>query len=194
MAAIAVFCGSASGLRAEFADAAACFARLASARGHALVTGGGRVGLMGVVADAALAAGGEVIGVIPDFLMTGERAHRGLTRLEIVGSMHARKARFAELADAFVALPGGLGTLEEICEATTWAALALHAKPCALLNTAGHYSPLIQFLDQAVGRGLMRRDHRRLLVAEADPQQLLDRIEPAFAELALPAPPPQELF
>ena len=132
-------------------------------RGLGLVYGGGSVGLMGAVADAALAAGGEVIGVIPEVLQIRELAHRSLTTLHVVGSMHERKALMAELSDGFVALPGGMGTLEELSEVLTWAQLGLHARPIGLLDVAGYYQPLADFLDRAVGAGFLRPAHRALL-------------------------------
>ncbi len=145
--------------------------------GYALVYGGGRVGLMGVVADAALAAGGEVIGVIPEALALMEIAHDGLTELRIVDSMHARKAMMADLSDAFVAMPGGFGTFEEFCEILTWAQLGIHRKPCGLLNTAGYYSPLISMFDRAQAEAFVRPDHRRLALQAAEPEDLLNRLE-----------------
>ncbi|HSM52204.1 MAG TPA: TIGR00730 family Rossman fold protein [Thermoanaerobaculia bacterium] len=183
LARVCVFCGSSPGADPAFAEAARALGRLVAARGLELLYGAGNVGLMGILADAALAAGGRVTGVIPRFLMDKELAHLGLTRLEIVDSMHERKARLAELADAFVALPGGMGTLEEVCEVTTWAQLALHAKPIGLLDIAGYYQPLLAFLDRAVAERLLRPEHRGLLLVESEPGRLLDR----FAESA-PAP------
>jgi uncharacterized protein (TIGR00730 family) len=141
------------------------------------VFGGGSVGLMGVVADEALAAGAEVIGVIPHALVAREVAHRGLTQQRVVPTMHARKALMAELADAFVALPGGFGTLEELFEVLTWAQLGIHARPIGLLNTAGYYDALLAFVDRAIGEGFVRRAYRDFLVVAADPSELLDRLE-----------------
>lgn len=143
-------------------------------RGISLVYGGGNVGLMGIVADAALAAGGEVIGVIPKALVDKEIAHRGLTDLRVVGSMHERKALMAELSDAFVALPGGYGTFEEFCEVLTWAQLGIHQKPCGLLNIEGYYDRLIAFFDHAVGEAFLRPQHRSLVLKEQEPMLLLD--------------------
>jgi len=183
LARVCVFCGSSPGADPAFAAAARALGGLLAARGLELLYGAGNVGLMGILADAALAAGGRVTGVIPRFLVDKELAHLGLTRLEIVDSMHERKARLAELADAFVALPGGMGTLEEVCEVTTWAQLALHAKPIGLLDVSGYYQPLLAFLDRAVAERLLRPEHRGLLVVESDPARLLDR----FAE-GVPAP------
>jgi uncharacterized protein (TIGR00730 family) len=143
-------------------------------RGTELVFGGGRVGLMGVLADAVLAAGGRAIGVIPEALVAKELAHRGLTELRVVGSMHQRKALMAELSDAFIALPGGFGTLEEFCEVLTWAQLGLHAKPCGLLNVAGFYDALLELFDRAVSEQFIPGPHRSLVLVEQDPQRLMD--------------------
>jgi len=145
-------------------------------RGLGLVYGGGRVGLMGVVADAVLAAGGEAIGVLPRALATKELAHDGLSAMHVVGSMHERKALMADLSDAFVALPGGLGTLEELCEIVTWAQLGIHRKPCGLLDVEGYYQPLLEMLDHAVGEGFVRPEHRGLVLADSDPEKLLDQV------------------
>lgn len=142
--------------------------------GLRLVYGGGRVGLMGALADTVLARGGQVTGVIPRFLMDREVGHRGLTHLEVVDSMHQRKARMADRSDAFVALPGGLGTLEELCEVWTWAQLNLHTKPIGVLNSAGYFDRLIQFLDQAVNDGFIAARTRGLIVEERDPAKLID--------------------
>ena len=147
-----------------------------------LVYGGGNVGLMGVVADAALAEGGKVIGVIPQALVEKELAHRGLTELRIVQSMHERKALMAELANAFIALPGGYGTLEEFCEILTWSQLGLHRKPCGLLNVVGFYDPLLAQIDLAVKARFIRPEHRGLFLVEQEPEQLLRsllRFQPA---------------
>jgi len=142
-----------------------------------LVYGGGRVGLMGSIADAVLAQGGEVIGVIPEPLVAREVAHKGLTDLRIVGSMHERKALMAELSDAFVALPGGFGTLEEFCEITTWTQLGLHRKPCGLLNVSGYYDALLSFLDHAVSERFIRPEHRSVVLADTEPDGLLDKLK-----------------
>lgn len=174
--ALCVFCGSSSGHDPAFAEAARAFGEALARRGIGLVYGGGRIGLMGVVADAALAAGGAVTGVIPQALVDRELAHPGLTALHVVGSMHARKARMAELADGFVALPGGIGTLDELFEIWTWAQLGEHRKPVALLNTAGFYDPLLTFIDDMVAAGFLLGDHRALLLVEREPAALLGRI------------------
>jgi uncharacterized protein (TIGR00730 family) len=171
---ICVFCGASPGNEPRYVAAARDVGEGLATRGIGLVYGGGRVGLMGAVADAALAAGGEVVGVIPRGLQLRELAHEGLTTLHVVGSMHERKARMAELAEGFVALPGGMGTLEELAEILTWAQLGLHARPCGLLDVAGYYDPLVAFLDRAVAEGFVRPDHRRLLVVAQDPDALLD--------------------
>ena len=173
---VCVFCGSAAGAMPAYRRAAARLGEALARRGLGLVYGGGSIGLMGVVADAALAAGGEVVGVIPRRLARKEIAHAGLTRLRVVPSMHARKAMMADLADAFVAMPGGLGTLEELTEVLTWAQLGLHAKPCALLDVAGYWRPLIRLLDHAVEERFLRPEHRRLLLVERSPERLLDRL------------------
>jgi uncharacterized protein (TIGR00730 family) len=170
---LCIFCGSSSGLKREYAAAAAAMGRLLAERGIRVVFGGGNVGLMGVLADAALAAGGEVVGVIPQMLVDKELAHRHVTDLRIVGSMHERKALMAELSDAFVALPGGLGTYEELCEVLTWAQLHIHHKPCGCLNVHGYFDPLARLLDHAVAEGFLRVEQRRLLVMAADPSDLL---------------------
>ncbi len=173
---VCVFCGSAAGARPAYRRAAARLGEALARRGLGLVYGGGSIGLMGMVADAALAAGGEVVGVIPRRLARKEIAHAGLTRLRVVPSMHARKAMMADLADAFVAMPGGLGTLEELTEVLTWAQLGLHAKPCALLEVAGYWRPLIRLLDHAVEERFLKPEHRRLLLVERSPERLLDRL------------------
>ena len=180
---VAVFCGSRLGSRPAYRRAAEDFGRTAARRGLTVVYGGGNVGLMGALADAALAAGGEVVGVIPRFLVEREVGHGGVTRLLLVDSMHERKARMAEMADAFVALPGGLGTLEELFEAWTWNLLGLHAKPCGLLDSEGYFSPLVGFLDRTVEEGFVSAGHRGILVVEREPDLLLDRLA------AAPAPP-----
>ena len=177
MRALAVFCGSRPGGRAEYADAAASLGRAMAARGVALVYGGARVGLMGTVADAVLAAGGQAIGVIPAFMQARELAHEGLTELHVTRTMHERKALMAERADGFVALPGGIGTLEELFEAWTWGQIGVHTKPCALLDVAGFYSGLAGWLDHAHAEGFMRAAPHEELVVEASPERLLDRLQ-----------------
>src|SRR4051812_40716759 len=170
---ICVFCGSSPGLRPEYAIAAAMLGRLLAEQSIRLIYGAGNVGLMGVLADAALAAGGQVIGVIPQGLVDRELAHQGLTELRIVTSMHERKALMAELSGAFIALPGGLGTYEELCEVLTWAQLGIHHKPCGCLNVLGYFDPLIQMLDHAVAEGFLSPENRRLLLMDDDVENLL---------------------
>lgn len=171
---ICVYCGSNSGSRPAYAQAARDLGTLLARRGLELVYGGGRVGLMGVLADAVLAAGGHVIGVIPQSLVAREVGHAGLPDLRVVGSMHERKALMVELADAFIALPGGFGTLEEFCEVLTWAQLGLHRKPHGLLNVEGFYDSLLSFFDHAVAENFIRPIHRELVITESDPERLLD--------------------
>lgn len=151
-------------------------ARALARRGLGLVFGGGGIGLMGVLADAALGAGVEVIGVIPERLVAKELAHRGVADLRVVHSMHERKALMAELADAFVALPGGFGTLEEFCEMVTWAQLGLHAKPCGLLNVEGYYDALLALFDHGLTERFLRPEHREMVLVDSDPERLLDRL------------------
>jgi uncharacterized protein (TIGR00730 family) len=176
MSRLCVFCGSNEGARPEYAAAARALGREIATQGLGLVYGGASVGLMGIVADAALEAGGEVIGVIPESLWQKEIAHRGLTELRVVASMHERKAQMADLSDGFIALPGGIGTLEELFEVWTWSQLGLHAKPVALLNVADYYTPLIRFLDSAVAERFLRPEHRRVLLVDSDPATLLLRL------------------
>jgi uncharacterized protein (TIGR00730 family) len=177
LARVCVYCGANRGRDPAYAEAAQAMGRALARRGIGLVTGGGRVGLMGVVADAALAAGGQVTGVIPDALMKKELAHTGLTDLVVTASMHERKSRMAELADGFVALPGGLGTYEELFEIWTWAQLGWHRKPCGLLNAAGFYDKLVAFLDAASDAQFLKAEHRAMLVVETDPDRLIDRFD-----------------
>lgn len=173
---LCVFCGSSVGVNPAYAEVAATLGTLLANRGIGLVYGGGNVGLMGVIADAALAAGGEVIGVIPQALADREVAHHGVTDLRIVDSMHTRKAMMADLSDAFVAMPGGVGTFEEFFEAITWTQLGLHRKPCGLLNVAGFYTPLAFFIDQAVSDGFIKTVHRAAIIVDDDPARLLDTL------------------
>ncbi len=171
---VCVYCGSSIGARPEYAAAARALGEILAKRKLDLVYGGGNIGLMGVVADAVLAAGGRVIGVIPEALEAKEVAHRGLTKLHVVKSMHERKALMVSLADAFIAMPGGFGTFEEFCEVLTWAQLGLHRKPHGLLNVAGFYDPFLAFLDHATAETFIRPVHRKLVIAEADPETLLE--------------------
>jgi uncharacterized protein (TIGR00730 family) len=160
---VAVYCGSANGTNPAFLAEARALGAAIAAAGLGMVYGGANVGLMGAVADAALAGGAQVIGILPDLLAGKEIAHAGLTSLELVPTMHQRKARMVELADAFLVLPGGYGTLEEVLEAVTWAQLRLHAKPCILINTAGYWDGLLAFLDTAVAAGFLKAKNRALL-------------------------------
>jgi uncharacterized protein (TIGR00730 family) len=171
---VCVFCGSSSGARPEYAEAARRFGAALARRGLGLVYGGGHVGLMGVLADAALAAGGEVVGVIPQALVDRELAHGRLTELLVVDTMHQRKALMADRADAFAALPGGFGTADELFEVLTWAQLGLHAKPVGLLNVAGFFGPLLGWVDLAVRDGFLRPEHRGLLAVADQPEALLE--------------------
>ena len=161
---VAVYCGSAHGNRPAFRAEATALGKAIAAAGLGLVYGGANVGLMGAVADAALCGGAEVIGILPDVLAGKEIAHTGLTALELVPTMHERKARMAELADAFLVLPGGYGTLDELMEAVTWAQLGLHCKPCILINTEGYWNGLLRFLDTSVAAGFLRPENRELLL------------------------------
>ncbi len=183
---ICVFCGSNAGRRPAYSAAARRLGQLLAEQRLGLVYGGGKVGLMGAVADAALAAGGQVIGVIPRMLMDLEVGHRGLTTLHVVGSMHERKALMEELSDGFIALPGGFGTFEEFCEILTWAQLGIHRKPCALVNIEGYYDPLIALFDRAVEEGLLKENNRRLVIAGEDADSVLDRL------LTMAVPPQAE--
>jgi uncharacterized protein (TIGR00730 family) len=182
---ICVFCGSSFGSRPRYREAAAEVGSLLARKGAGLVYGGGNVGLMKVVADAALAAGGEVIGVIPQALVAREVAYRTLPDLRIVGSMHERKALMADLSGAFLALPGGFGTLEEFVEVVTWSQLGLHRKPCGLLNVEGYYDPLLALFDRAVEERFLRPENRALVLAGAEAEPLIDRLlacEPPYVE------------
>ena len=173
---ICVFCGSQVGGRPRYAAAATALGTLLAQRGIGLVYGGGKVGLMGVLADAALAGGGEVIGVIPERLMNRELGHGGVTDLRVVDSMHERKAMMSDLSDAFVALPGGYGTFEEFFEVVTWMQLGIHAKPCGLLNVDGYYDMLLALLDHAAGESFIRQQHRGLVLVDTEPAMLLQQL------------------
>ena len=178
---ICVFTGSRHGSLPEYAAAATELGRELAARGYGLVYGGGKVGLMTVIADRVLELKGHVTGVIPNSLVSREVAHQGLDDLRIVASMHERKALMAELSDGFIAMPGGIGTMEEFFEVLSWAQLGIHEKPCGLLNVAGYYDPLIQFLDHAVSEDFVKPKHRALLMVDSEPVKLLDRFVEAIA-------------
>jgi uncharacterized protein (TIGR00730 family) len=182
---VCVFCGSSVGNQAAYAEAAIAMGALIARRGLGLVYGGGNVGLMGIVATAALEHGGEVIGVIPQALADREIAHTGLSDLRIVDSMHTRKAMMADLSDAFIAMPGGVGTFEEFFEVVTWTQLGLHRKPCGLLNVNAFYTPLAAFIDKAVSEGFIKPIHRTAIVVDDDPERLLDTL----GTIELPAVP-----
>ncbi|AYN18225.1 TIGR00730 family Rossman fold protein [Pseudomonas monteilii] len=181
---VCVFCGASIGANPAYREAAVALGQAIARRGLTLVYGGGAVGLMGVVADAAMAAGGEVVGIIPQSLLDAEVGHKGLTRLEVVDGMHARKARMAELSDAFIALPGGLGTLEELFEVWTWGQLGYHAKPLGLLDVNGFYDKLGGFLDHIVEEGFVRQQHRAMLLLAQQPDELLDGMDSFIAPVA----------
>ncbi|MGD8331374.1 MAG: TIGR00730 family Rossman fold protein [Acidobacteriota bacterium] len=171
---ICVFCGSNSGNLPEFAEGARALGETLARRGYGLVYGGASIGLMGALADAVLAGGGKVIGVIPGALADKEIAHRGLSELVVVDSMHERKARMMALSDGFIALPGGMGTMEEMFEVLTWAQLGIHRKPCGLLDVEGYFFPLLNFLDEATRRGFLRSHHRDMVLVSGDADELLD--------------------
>jgi uncharacterized protein (TIGR00730 family) len=183
MKSICVFCGSSIGADDAYRESAAELGHLLGERNIRLVYGGGKVGLMGVVADAALEAGGTVLGIIPESLMAKEVGHGSLTELVVTQTMHQRKAAMADAADGFIALPGGFGTLDELCEILTWAQLGIHRKPIGLLDTTGFFGPLLTFLDFVMDEGFINPDHRALLMEESSPVLLLDRMvtwEPTF--------------
>lgn len=174
---LCVYCGSSPGSRPEYAESARQMARVLVEKNIHLVYGGASVGVMGVLANAVLEEGGNVTGIIPEDLLRREVAHNRLTDLRVVGSMHERKALMAELSDGFIALPGGLGTIEELFEILTWAQLGLHKKPCGLLNVRGYYNKLIAFLDYSVSEGFVQPKHRAMLLVENDPEALLELFE-----------------
>jgi uncharacterized protein (TIGR00730 family) len=174
---VCVFCASSPGDDPLYAEQAYAMGRFLAESGRRLVYGGGRTGLMGALADGALSVGGEVIGIMPRHLVDREVAHTGLTELRVVASMHERKALLAELSDGFLAMPGGLGTMEELFEVWTWGQLGLHRKPYGLLEVKGFYAPLLAFLDHAVDAGFIRPEYRALLVVEVDPATLVARME-----------------
>jgi uncharacterized protein (TIGR00730 family) len=174
---LCVFCGSRQGLDPAYTKAARSLGTMLAEANIRLVFGGGHVGLMGVISNAALEAGGDVIGVIPRSLVERELAHAGLTDLRIVGSMHERKALMSDLSEGFITLPGGTGTLEEFFEVLTWAQLGEHEKPCGLLNVAGYYDPLLSVFDHMVHKGFLSQSNRALVLVESEPERLLKRIE-----------------
>lgn len=174
---ICVFAGSSPGKRPEYAEAAQQLGEELCARGYDLVYGGGGVGLMGTVADSVLGNGGRVIGIIPAALAEKEVAHQGLTELRIVASMHERKALMAELSNAFIALPGGLGTLEELFEVLTWVQLGIHTKPCGLVNVGGYFNGLLEFILHAVEERFLKPEHRSMILVDSDIKALLDAVE-----------------
>ncbi len=181
---VCVFCASAAGASPAYVEAARELGRRIAERGQGLVYGGATVGAMGAVADAALAAGGEVVGVIPEVIREREIDHKGLTELHVVRTMHERKAMLAERADAFVALPGGYGTMDEFIEILTWAQLKIHAKPCVLVNVAGFYDGLLAFLDTCVEQGFILAENRRLVQVARDPEEALAIVESTWRERA----------
>jgi uncharacterized protein (TIGR00730 family) len=178
---IAVFCGSKTGKRQEYEDAAIALGRLLAERHIGLVFGGGHIGMMGVLADTVLAAGGEAIGVIPDSMVERELAHKNLTKLHIVASMHARKALMAEVSDAFLALPGGFGTADEFFEIVTWKQIKLHNKPIGLLNVAGYFDPLLAWIERIFEEGFASLKYRKLVEVSSDMEDLIDRLFPRQA-------------
>jgi uncharacterized protein (TIGR00730 family) len=174
---ICVFCGSNPGLRSAYQRSAEELGRYLAMNKIGLVYGGGNVGLMGAIADAALGSGGEVIGVIPQSIVDREIAHRGVTELRIVGSMHERKALMADLSDAFIAMPGGFGTFEEFCEVLTWSQLGIHKKPCGLLNVEEYYTPLLAMFDHAVAERFVREENRGLVLADSTVERLMAKLQ-----------------
>lgn len=183
MRSICIFCGSSPGNRPEYLRLARTTGRAIAERGLTLVYGGGKVGLMGAVADSALAAGGRVVGIIPQMLLDREVGHPGLSELHVVSTMAERKVRMIELSDAFLTLPGGIGTLDELFEAWTWTQLGLHEKPSGVLNFQGYYDALVQFLDLAVAEGFQRPRHRAALLVDTEVESLLDQLQAAAAPL-----------
>ena len=179
MKSVCVYCGSSPGFRPEYAEAAKALGRTMAEQGLALVYGGGKVGLMGIVADSVVAHGGTAIGVIPDALMQKEVGHRGLTELHVVRNMHERKQMMADRSDAFIAMPGGVGTFEELFETFTWAQLGYHDKPVGLLNVAGFYDGMLAFLNHAVGEGFLKQVHADMLHVSTSPQDLLGQLAAA---------------
>jgi uncharacterized protein (TIGR00730 family) len=173
---VCVFCGANTGAGTAYREAAVCLGRTLAEKGVEVVFGGGGIGLMRVVADAVMGAGGRMIGVIPEALVAKELAHRGVRDMRVVRSMHERKALMAELSDGFIALPGGFGTFEEFCEVLTWTQLGLHAKPCALLNVAGYFDALLRLFDHAVAEEFVVEANRQLVLVDDDPARLLEKM------------------
>jgi uncharacterized protein (TIGR00730 family) len=173
---ICIFCGSSTGNKPVYVEAARAVGRLIVEKKLGIVYGGGSVGLMGALADEALAQGGDVIGVIPQALFDKELGHAGLHKLHIVESMHKRKSMMADLADAFLALPGGFGTFEELFEIITWSQLGIHAKPVGLLNVAGYYDPLLEMCDQTIGEGFVRQEDRMRIISHSEPDTLINQL------------------
>jgi len=174
---LCVYCGSSPGAKPDYVAASERLAETMAEQNLSLVYGGAHVGIMGAVSDRLMALGGTVVGVIPEALVEMEVAHQGLTELHVVADMHERKAKMAELADGFVSLPGGLGTLEEMFEMLTWSQLGMHGKPCGLLNVAGFYDDLLRFLDNACTEAFMLAHHRALLIDSTDPNDLITRMK-----------------
>ena len=174
---VCVFCGSNAGARSAYAETARALARYLVKLGMGIVYGGGNVGLMGIVADTAMREGGEVLGVIPQALFEKEVGHRGITELRIVGSMHERKALMADLADGFIAMPGGWGTFDEFCEILTWAQLGLHRKPCGVLNVEGYYDALLAMFDHSVAEGFLKAEYRPMVLASSEPEDLVAKMQ-----------------
>ncbi len=174
---LCTYCGASSGRKPEYLAAANTLGKTLADRGIGLVYGGGNIGMMGAIADAAVRNGGEAIGIIPHDLLKKETPYEGLSDLVLVDSMHERKAMMAKFSDGFAALPGGLGTLEELFEVWTWAQLGFHRKPCALLNVEGYFDPLITFLDGMVSEGFVKKQHRSMLIVEEDVDNLIDKLE-----------------
>lgn len=181
---VCVFCASAPGASPDYLNAARDLGRRIAERGYGLLYGGATVGAMGAVADAALAAGGQVVGIIPEVIREREIDHRGLTELHVVGTMHERKAMLADRADAFVALPGGYGTMDEFIEIVTWAQLRIHAKPCVLVNVRGFYDGLLRFLDTCVNEGFIQAENRKLVQVAGNPEESLAVVERVWRERA----------
>ncbi|MBK6518470.1 MAG: TIGR00730 family Rossman fold protein [Polyangiaceae bacterium] len=190
---ISVFCGSSAGRDPAFSALGRAFGEALAARGHGLVYGGAKIGVMGAVADGALAGGAEVIGVLPHFLAGKEIAHAGLSELHLVDTMHERKAKMVELSDAFVALPGGFGTLDELFEVLTWAQLGLHGKPCAILDYAGFFAGIEAFVERAASDGFLRPEHRGLLLFGTRADDVLDAIERYVAPVVEKLVSPEQL-